>query len=229
MKISTRQAEVQEKAREHGLTLTKTDIAKLPWTLSHHEETVAQAKTLNDISDKIDEFEANAFKVVKYATGTLYKGILETHETIDVARVCLASYKLEEMQDKDDHAILFEILGNGSQHPIANFRPEPEPVEPDVPVETAPSQVVQHKVKYVEVYERYSPKNKDLLSFSTSTLKAEVLETLGVSNAAQAAKWAKAQGMNGIDLCYKAHWAALAEKAREYTEGLSEEEVEGAA
>lgn len=244
MKISKRQAEVQEKAKEHGLTLTKTDIAKLPWTLWHHEEAVAQAKTLNEISSEIDKFVKNAFEVVKYGTGTLHRGITETHETLNEAQIVMRSYTIEEMYDKDDYVILFEILGNGNQIGIDSFRPEqpetatePEPVEPAqetlVPTPTLEEPptppTAQPKVKYVEVYERYSPKNKDLLSFSTSILKAEVLETLNLKNAAQAAKWAKSQGMNGIDLCYKAHWAALAERVREYTMQDLNDVLDGAA
>jgi hypothetical protein len=106
--------------------------------------------------------------------------------------------------------------------------PAPELPETSEPTETAKKQSAP-KVKFVEVYERYSPKNKDLLRLTTSTLKDEVLESLSLKNAAQAAKWAKSQGMNGIDLCYKAHWAALVEKVREYKMEYLNDQLDGVA
>ena len=48
---------------------------------------------------------------------------------------------------------------------------------------------------------------------SKQELKQQVLALLGLQTASQAAKWAKQQGME-VDLCYKAHWAAVLEKAQ---------------
>jgi hypothetical protein len=199
MKLTEQQ--LIKKAAETGLNITKTSTAKYPFSLWHDDELVAQAKTLEELPALIDKFEKNYYEVVKYATGTFYAGIYEYHETLKEAKTALYSYTAEEMYDNDDHAILFSILGNGESDAIMNYRPHLEAVPEATKPEPAPSK-------------RYSPQNKALLLLSTSTLKAEVLETLNFKNAAQAAKWAKSQGMDGIDLCYKTHWAALVEKVR---------------
>jgi hypothetical protein len=190
--------EIIENAKEVGLDITKTSAAKYPFSLWHHDELVAQAKTLEELPALIDEFEKNYYEVVKYGTGTLYAGINETHATLKEAQEALFSYTAEEMYDQDDHALLFAILGNGKNDAIMDYRPHLGEIKPQP---SAPS-------------ERYSPQNKELLRFPTSTLKTEVLNSLNFKNAAQAAKWAKSQGMDGIDLCYKTHWAALVEKVR---------------
>lgn len=55
--------------------------------------------------------------------------------------------------------------------------------------------------------------NIDLKKTTSQELKDQVLSLLNLQTASQAAKWAKQQGME-VDLCYKAHWALVLEKAQ---------------
>jgi len=59
-----------------------------------------------------------------------------------------------------------------------------------------------------------APASIDLKKTSTQELKQQVLTLLNLPNAKEAAKWAKQQGMV-VDLCYKAHWALVLEKAQQ--------------
>lgn len=55
---------------------------------------------------------------------------------------------------------------------------------------------------------------KDLKKTTVQELKSQTLALLGLENARQVAKWAKQQGLV-VDLCYKAHWAIVLEKAQD--------------
>lgn len=160
--------------------------------------------------------------IITDAQGTVCKEGLKYSELLPT----LKKYESGELFQKAQEVELEpEPLAQEDQAIEANVVQEAQEVEEVVaePQPLQPLKVTTAKVKYVEVYERYSPENKSLLGSSTSTLKTEVLESLSLQNAAQAAKWAKKEGMEGIDLCYKAHWAALVEKVRQHVAALSEE------
>ena len=63
---------------------------------------------------------------------------------------------------------------------------------------------------------QFQPARIDLKKTTTQQLKQQVLELLNLQNAREAAKWAKQQGL-AVDLCYKAHWAIVLEKAQDVT------------
>ncbi|AUB36108.1 hypothetical protein COO91_02009 [Nostoc flagelliforme CCNUN1] len=208
MKISPKQAQVQAKAAQYHLTLSKDSVnEKLPWHLNRNSDgkEIAHVRTLDEVSKAISTYAANIVKVVGYSVGTLYRGQITSHGTLDEARAEMYGYSKEEMQDADDQVILCIVYGDGTELADETYKPQ-EPKE-EAPVE---------EVKQVKqlLKPQFQPARIDLKKTTSQELKEQVLALLNLQTASQAAKWAKQQGME-VDLCYKSHWAAVLEKAQD--------------
>ena len=208
MKVSPKQAQVQARAAQYHLILTKVaGNEKLPWHLGRDSDgkEIAHVRTLDEVSKAIDTYEANLDKVVGYAIGTLYRGTITGYETLQEARDVMNSFSKEEMQDLDDQVILSAVFGDGKEVPEETYKPQ-EPKEE--------ASVEEVKLAKQLLKPQFQPARIDLKKTTSQELKEQVLALLGLQTASQAAKWAKEQGMV-VDLCYKSHWAAVLEKAQD--------------
>ena len=209
MKVSPKQAQVQAKAAQYHLTLSKVaGNEKLPWHLGRDSDgkEIAHVRTLDEVSKAINTYAANIVKVVGYSVGTLYRGQLPSHNTLDEARAEMYGYSKEEMQDADDdQVILCIVYGDGTELADETYKPQEQKEE--APVEEV-------KLAKQLLKPQFLPARIDLKKTTSQELKEQVLALLGLQTASQAAKWAKQQGME-VDLCYKSHWAAVLEKAQE--------------
>lgn len=136
MKISPKQAQVQAKAAQYHLTLSKDSVnEKLPWHLNRNSDgkEIAHVRTLDEVSKAISTYAANIVKVVGYSVGTLYRGQITSHGTLDEARAEMYGYSKEEMQDADDQVILCIVYGDGTELADETYKPQ-EPKE-EAPVE----------------------------------------------------------------------------------------------
>lgn len=60
----------------------------------------------------------------RYATGTMYMGITSPiYDSIEDAIVDLRGFVAEEMFDKDDRALLFEITSDGQEQVVDSYLP----------------------------------------------------------------------------------------------------------
>lgn len=208
MKVSPKQAQVQAKAAQFFLSLSKDSVnERLPWHLNRNSDgkEIAHVRTLDEISAAIDTYEANLDKVVGYTIGTLYRGTISGYETLQEARDVMNGFSEEEMQDLDDQVILSAVFGDGKEVPEETYKPQ-EPKE-EAPVEEV-------KLAKQLLKPQFQPARIDLKQTTSQELKQQVLALLNLQTASQAAKWAKEQGMV-VDLCYKSHWAAVLEKAQD--------------